>query len=53
MSGLSSSLGNRPAFKPEEFADGFLHKPFKTEALLGKVHELLHGAETAVPLPVS
>ncbi len=53
MSGLSASLGNRPAFKPEEFADGFLHKPFKTEALLGKVHELLHGAETAVPASAS
>ena len=53
MSGLSSSLGNRPAFKPEEFADGFLHKPFKTEALLGKVHEILHGTEIAVPAPAS
>ncbi len=53
VSGLSSSLGNRPPFKPEEFADGFLHKPFKTEALLGKVHELLHGTGTAVPAPAS
>ncbi len=49
VSGLSSSLGNRPAFKPEEFADGFLHKPFKTEALLLKVHELLHPADAALP----
>ncbi len=45
MSGLSSALGERPAFKPEEFADGFLHKPFRTAALLAKVHELLHTAE--------
>jgi two-component system, cell cycle sensor histidine kinase and response regulator CckA len=47
MSGLSSALGNRPDYKPEEFADGFLHKPFKPEALLAKVHELLRGAETS------
>jgi two-component system, cell cycle sensor histidine kinase and response regulator CckA len=43
VSGLSSSLGNRPAYKPEEFADAFLQKPFKPEALLAKVHELLSG----------
>jgi two-component system, cell cycle sensor histidine kinase and response regulator CckA len=41
VSGLSSDLGSRPDYKPEEFADGFLHKPFKPEALLAKVHELL------------
>lgn len=41
MSGMSSALGNRPAYKPEEFANGFLHKPFKPEALLAKVQELL------------
>jgi len=41
VSGMSSSLGMRPDYKPEEFADAFLHKPFKPEALLAKVHELL------------
>ncbi len=41
MSGMSSALGNRPAYKPEEFANGFLHKPFKPEAMLAKVQELL------------
>jgi two-component system cell cycle sensor histidine kinase/response regulator CckA len=42
VSGLSSTLGNRPAdYKPEEFADDLLHKPFKPEALLAKVHRLL------------
>jgi PAS domain S-box-containing protein len=45
VSGMSSALGNRPDYKPEEFADGFLHKPFKPEALLTKVQELLRGAE--------
>lgn len=45
VSGLSSALGNRPDYKPEEFSDGFLHKPFKPEALLAKVHELLLAAE--------
>ncbi len=42
VSGMSSGLGIRPDYKPEEFANGFLHKPFKPEALLTKVHELLH-----------
>ncbi len=41
VSGMSSALGNRPDYKPGEFADAFLHKPFKPEALLAKVHELL------------
>ncbi len=45
VSGMSSALGNRPAFEPREFADAFLHKPFKPEALLSKVHELLHPTE--------
>ncbi len=45
VSGLSSALGNRPAaYKPEEFAHAFLHKPFKPEALLQKVQELLRPA---------
>jgi len=52
VSGLSSSLGDRPPFKPEEFADGFLQKPFRTEALLRKVHELLHGAPAPAPASV-
>jgi two-component system cell cycle sensor histidine kinase/response regulator CckA len=43
VSGLSSGLGNRPAYKPEEFADGFLHKPFRPEALLAQVQALLGG----------
>lgn len=47
VSGMSSALGNRPDYKPEEFADAFLHKPFKPETLLAKVHELLNG----VPAP--
>jgi PAS domain S-box-containing protein len=48
VSGLSSTLGNRPAdYHPEEFADAFLHKPFKPEALLGKVHALLRGGAGA------
>jgi CheY-like chemotaxis protein len=41
VSGMSSSLGARPDYRPEEFADGFLHKPFKPEILLAKVYELL------------
>jgi nitrogen-specific signal transduction histidine kinase len=44
VSGMSSSLGNRPDYKPEEFADAFLHKPFKPEKLLAQVHQLLQGA---------
>jgi two-component system cell cycle sensor histidine kinase/response regulator CckA len=45
VSGLSSALGNRPAdYKADEFAHGFLHKPFKPETLLKKVDELLHPA---------
>lgn len=43
ISGMASALGNRPGYEPEEFADAFLHKPFKPELLLAKVHELLHG----------
>jgi len=44
VSGLSSTLGSRPDYKPEEFADGFLHKPFKPEVLLAKVRGLLDSA---------
>jgi CheY-like chemotaxis protein len=54
VSGMSSSLGTRPDYRPEEFADGFLHKPFKPETLLSKVHELLRPDEapkTNTPLP--
>lgn len=53
MSGLSSSLGDRPAYKPEEFADSFLHKPFKPEVLLAKVHDLLHGAPVVAVVAAS
>jgi two-component system cell cycle sensor histidine kinase/response regulator CckA len=43
VSGLSSALGNRPSdYKAEEFAHAFLHKPFKPDALLTKVHALLN-----------
>jgi len=45
ISGLSTAMANRPDYKPEEFADCFLQKPFKPEALLAKVHELLRGTE--------
>ena len=50
MSGMSSSPGNQGEFKPEEFADSFLHKPFKPETLLAKVYQLLNNvqAEEAV-----
>jgi PAS domain S-box-containing protein len=43
MSGHSSTLGNRPEAhdKPEQFGHAFLHKPFKPEALLEKVQQLL------------
>ena len=42
MSGMSPLPGSRVKFKPEEFADAFLHKPFKPETLLAKVHQLLN-----------
>jgi PAS domain S-box-containing protein len=45
VSGMSSTLGARPDYKPDEFANGFLPKPFKPEALLAKVSELLSSAE--------
>ena len=45
ISGMSARPGDRPAYRPEEFADAFLHKPFKPEVFLGKVHELLRGME--------
>ncbi|MGH7943432.1 MAG: response regulator, partial [Opitutaceae bacterium] len=41
ITGMSPLGTGRPAPKPEEFADAFVHKPFKPEALLAKVHELL------------
>jgi two-component system, cell cycle sensor histidine kinase and response regulator CckA len=55
MSGMASALTNRPNHTPEEFADAFLHKPFKPETLLTKVHELLRGTEGAsgAPWPMS
>lgn len=51
VSGMSSALGNRPDYKPEEFADAFLHKPFKPEALLAKVQEVLAPGGSSMPWP--
>jgi CheY-like chemotaxis protein len=44
MSGHSSTLGHRPQThdKPEQFGHAFLHKPFKPEALLAQVQQLLN-----------
>lgn len=44
VSGMSSALGNRPDYRPDEFADAFLQKPFRPDALLAKVHALLQSA---------
>ena len=53
ISGMSSA-GNRPDSDPEEFADAFLHKPFKPEILLAKVHELLQaGGGSSAPWPIA
>ncbi len=41
VSGLASGLGNREDYRPEEFADALLMKPFKADVLLELVHELL------------
>lgn len=45
MSGMNQALGNRPDYRPEEFGDGFLAKPFKAGILLARVHELLRAAD--------
>lgn len=51
VSGMNSTIGNRFGERPEEFADAFLNKPFKPEALLAGVHELLQGtAASASPM---
>jgi len=44
VSGMTGGLGNRNDFKPEEFSDALLMKPFKGETLLETVHDLLSGA---------
>ncbi len=52
VSGMTSALGNRPDYKIEEMGDSLLHKPFKSEALLAKVQEMLRtdaGPKTAPP----
>jgi PAS domain S-box-containing protein len=51
ISGMSPATGNRPDARPEEFADVFLHKPFKPEIFLAKVHELLRGPGSASATP--
>ena len=45
MSGMSASLGSRPDYPPEEFAAGFLCKPFKPEVLLAKVQDIMSSGE--------
>lgn len=47
MSGMASGLDNGIEFRAEEFADGLLLKPFRSEALLEKVHALLHAPDAA------
>ncbi|HUR56433.1 MAG TPA: PAS domain S-box protein [Opitutaceae bacterium] len=47
VSGLSTAMGDQPDYKPHEFADGFLHKPFRPEALLAKVQEVLTTGATS------
>lgn len=51
VSGMSSALGNRPDYKPEEFADAFLQKPFKPEVLVAKVQLLLRSADAGASVP--
>jgi DNA-binding response OmpR family regulator len=51
ISGTSPSVTSRPDQRPEEFADAFLHKPFKPELFLAKVHELLRGVEGGSSTP--
>jgi DNA-binding response OmpR family regulator len=51
ISGMSPSVTSRPDQRPEEFADAFLHKPFKPELFLAKVHELLRGVEGGSSTP--
>ena len=41
VSGLATATGSRPPLKPEQYDGAFLMKPFKPEALLRKVQELL------------
>ncbi len=48
-SGLSSPLGSRPSFAPEEFADAVLAKPFRPEELIGLVHDLLQTGGRPLP----
>lgn len=42
MSGLASGLGTKSEYRPDEFSDALLMKPFNPHLLLEKVDELLH-----------
>jgi CheY-like chemotaxis protein len=46
VSGLSPTATSQTAPKPEEVGDAFIHKPFRPETLLARVHELLGGAQS-------
>lgn len=51
VSGMASGLGGRD-YNPDDFADGVLLKPFKSEALLEAVQKLLLATSSAVvPAP--
>lgn len=52
MSGLTSSLGDRPDYGPDEFANGFLQKPFKPSTLLSMVQEMLPNQVSRAPFAI-
>jgi two-component system cell cycle sensor histidine kinase/response regulator CckA len=51
ISGMATTTPGRPDPRMEEFADAFLPKPFKPEALRTKVHELLRSVENGSAAP--